>query len=213
MNTNTSSLINYIILGIVVYILYKYFNTYNNNNTNNQQIDINLELTKRINELTKIINENKKTDVRVISSPPMKDIVGERDERVIADPLFPPYARMVRPIMDNVVYNSGTYFNNATRGSPDTYRQIGIAKDKVTNETYFLMGRQKYSGSSQGEFYLMPTDRQNQLKVQLLNSSGNQLIKDIYDIPTEITIPTGIFQNKQFQIEELQKSDFSSFYQ
>ena len=59
---------------------------------------------------------------------------------------------------------------------------------------------------------MIPTDKQNRLKIQLLDNRGNQLIRDIYALPNEIKLKTGIFKDKEFMIEELRKTDFVGPY-
>jgi hypothetical protein len=103
-------------------------------------------------------------------------------------------------------------FNLRTRGSDDTYHPTGYAKELNTGEIYYLMGRQRYSGSSQGDFYLISTDTTNRLKINLLDRSGNQIIKDIYNLPERIDIKSGIFNGKSFQIEQLKNTDLISPY-
>lgn len=136
--------------------------------------------------------------------------VNDRDRRVLNDLYYPVYGRTEKQNIDVIANNP--LFHQRTREAPDTYRPLALAQDQTNNGMYYLMGRQKYKGSSQGEFYLIPTDTQNRLKIQLLDSSNNQLIKDIYNLPQELQLKTGLFAGRTFKLEELQKSDFTSDY-
>jgi len=176
-----------------------------------KEYDIKAELEKKINKLNEKINSKQITTQPIITTTPNIDIVHARDRSVTDDILYPPHGRTERPVSDLLLANRGS-FNYPTRGSPDTYRPVAIVIDKQTEETYHMMGRQKYQGSSQGEFYLAPTDTHNRLKVQLLDERGNQLIRDIYNIPQEIDLESGIFKGKTFTVEELAKSDLTSGY-
>jgi hypothetical protein len=191
------------------------------NEDNNRYFDLKNELNKKIDNLNTIV-ETRQTiastsvathsDVHHPVYPVVQvDPVTLRDNAVMDDVLYPPLNRTDRPNIDMLV-NNPAIVGHPTRGSPDTYRPLALAKDTISNETYYLMGREKYRGSSQGEFYLVPTDKQNRLKIQLLDERGNQLIKDIYGIPDQVTIKTGIFKDKVIALEELKKTDFIGPY-
>ena len=159
------------------------------------------ELDKKINKLNKLIDNSNNIN---------KDIVNNRDINVIENPLYPLYGRTERPIIDMLMANN--MINVRTRGSDDTYHPVGYAKDNSSNKIYYLMGRQRYRGSSQGDFYLISTDTTDRLKINLLDKSGNQIIRDIYNLPNTIKINSGIFAGKTFEIEELKNTDLISPY-
>ena len=180
----------------------KYFDT--------KQYILQEELEKKINKLNALL-EQQKSNPSIIMAPPIRpDIVDIRDANVTENPLYPLYGRTERPIIDMLMSNN--MFNLRTRGSDDTYHPVGYAKEVGTGTIYYLMGRQRYSGSSQGDFYLISTDTTNRLKINLLDKSGNQKIKDIYNLPDTITIDSGVFSGRRFEIEQLKNTDLISPY-
>lgn len=211
---------NSIVLIVVIITSYIYF-MYKNSENEQKYFNLKSELDTKINKLNTVIEEKPTVQVQAIVTENKSEIqpknqylidpVNARDNAVVDNILYPPLNRMDRPNIDLALANPAI-MGYPTRGSPDTYRPLALAKDTITNDTYYLMGRGKYRGSSAGEFYLIPTDKQNRLKIQLLDDKGKQLIKDIYALPDLITIKTGIFKDKEFQIEELKQTDFSGPY-
>lgn len=215
-----------LILVLVVVIISFFLLIRQKSEDDTRYYDLKTELHDKINKLNNIVEEKQTVQVsadgnmtrpihveNIIKMPsrPSIDQVNNRDNAVINDALYPPFARTDRPTVDMILANP-TITGYPTRGSPDTYRPLALAKDKISGDTYYLMGREKYRGSSQGEFYMIPTDKQNRLKIQLLDDRGNQLIRDIYSLPDEIKIKTGIFKDKEYMIEELKKTDFIGPY-
>lgn len=150
-------------------------------------------------------------EIPPITSVPIIDNVEARDRRVLDDPLYPTYGRTERPLFDMLVKNRQSgLFNMQTRGSSDTPRAMGLARNDRTGQIYHLMGKQSYSGSNKGEFYLVNTDRTNNLKIDLIDRSGKQIIKNYWDIPEKLTINDGIFEGNTFTIQEIKKPDLYS---
>jgi len=181
-----------------------------------KQIVLQDELNKKINALNNILEQKEKEKeknnklIMPLQINPIPDVVNIRDTKVTEDPLYPLYGRTERPIIDQLMTNN--MFNIRTRGSDDTYRPTGYAKDEETGQIYYVMGRQRYNGSSVGDFYLVSTDTTNRLKINLLDKSGNQIIKDIYNLPNQIEIDSGVFKGKKFSVEQLKNSDLMSPY-
>jgi len=215
----------FILFLITILILFYYNQQTINIPINNQQYILQEELEKKINKLNAMLDAQQKqpnlpnlpnpkqqtqTNNMPIIIPPTPDIVNIRDVNVVENPLYPLYGRTERPIIDMLMTNN--MFNVRTRGSEDTYHPVGYAKEIGTENIYYLMGRQRYQGSSQGEFYLISTDTTNRLKINLLDRSGNQIIKDIYNVPDKVTINSGIFNGKTFEIEQLKNTDLISPY-
>jgi len=204
-------------------------------NPNNKQYVLQEELEKKINKLTALLDSQKKQQqnnnddkydkydkddkdykdenynkTQIIVPPNRPDIVDIRDINTVENPMYPLYGRTERPIIDMLMTNK--MFNYRTRGSEDTYHPVAYAKERGTENIYYLMGRQRYQGSSQGDFYLIPTDTNNRLKINLTDRSGNQILKDIYNVPDELKINYGIFNGKTFDIEQLKNTDLISPY-
>jgi hypothetical protein len=143
--------------------------------------------------------------------------VQQRDLNVLLNPIYPPLARVERPIFDNLIKMN---FQQSTRGSEDTYRLMGYLINSNKNDAdtggdvWKLFGRQTYRGSSQGEFYVSPVnDHQSDMKIFLKsNMMPKEKIKDIYALPSEVYLDSPFFSKNAYTINELPKSDFNSNY-
>lgn len=175
-----------------------------------------IEIMNRINhsswELDALARQ--KAYQRVSEQQQENDQVVLRDRAVIADPLYPALGRTERPIFDNIP----KYINRTTRDTSDTYRLIGYLVNKTTedlgNNVWQLFGRQKYRGSTQGEFYVIPThgDRKD-MKIQLEDSMFvGEKIRDIYALPNKITLNSPFFSSDEYDVIQLPKTDFTSPY-
>jgi hypothetical protein len=147
----------------------------------------------------------------------INDTVQQRDLNVLLNPIYPPLARVERPIFDNLIKMN---FDQSTRGSEDTFRLMGylINSNKNDSDTggdvWKLFGRQTYRGSSIGEFYVSPVnDHQSDMKIFLKNNMmPKEKIKDIYALPSEVYLDSPFFSKNAYTINELPKSDFNSNY-
>jgi hypothetical protein len=143
--------------------------------------------------------------------------VQQRDLNVLLNPIYPPLARVERPIFDNLIKMN---FQQSTRGSEDTFRLMGYLINSNKNDAdtggdvWKLFGRQTYRGSSQGEFYVSPVnDHQSDMKIFLKsNMMPKEKIKDIYALPSEVYLDSPFFSKNAYTINELPKSDFNSNY-
>jgi hypothetical protein len=145
-----------------------------------------------------------------------QDVVMNRDRAVISDPLYPPLGRTERPIFDSIVnrYNSNL-FNYPTRGSVDTFRLLGyLVNSENKKDKWKLFGRQKYPGSSIGEYYVIPINHNtDEMKITLKDSMmPKDKLRDIYALPSSIIINSPIFDSTEYNIIELDKTDFTSPY-
>lgn len=82
--------------------------------------------------------------------------IDERDSRTLYDPLAPPERRLPEHAYPDSVVK--TVINIPTRGFPDTYSQVGVLIRDSTQNIYKLIGRQKYPGSDQYEYYVEGAD-------------------------------------------------------
>ena len=147
----------------------------------------------------------------------INDTVQQRDLNVLLNPIYPPLARVERPIFDNLIKMN---FDQSTRGSEDTFRLMAylINSNKNDSDTggdvWKLFGRQTYRGSSIGEFYVSPVnDHQSDMKIFLKNNiMPKEKIKDIYALPSEVYLDSPFFSKNAYTINELPKSDFNSNY-
>ena len=147
---------------------------------------------------------------------PLNDPVIERDRAVLDDQLYPPLGRTERPIFDQLVTGiSSGYFSYPTRGSPDTFRLIAyLVNNSDKKDTWKLFGRQKYPGSSQGEYYaIQMDDRKSDMKITIKDEMmPKDKIRDIYGLPNEVTIISPLFNSNPYKVIELDKSDLTSPY-
>ena len=146
----------------------------------------------------------------------LNNIIIDRDRSVISDPLYPPLGRTERPIFDSLIANYGNnLFNYPTRGSVDTFRLLGyLVNSKNKRDSWKLFGRQKYPGSSIGDFYVIPiNDNINEMKITLKDTMmPNEKIRDIYALPQSLTIISPLFESSIYTVIELDKADLTSPY-
>lgn len=184
-DTNTILLI--ILVVIIIFFIYMYFNNkmninisvstspeekYNNNNTTQN----NTNNTNNANDNNDIIiNKYHTSYPRVVNTLP---ILREYDYRTYNDPLTPPYKRDDYMVPAHIVdpINFGMY----TRGVPPVFKKMGyLVDDNATDNKYkflTLMGRQKYYNSNQYEYYIVSTDRNENIKFDL----GKKYRKELY---------------------------------
>ena len=147
---------------------------------------------------------------------PMRDHVIDRDRSVVDDQLYPPLGRVERPIFDQLVNRVASGFTAyPTRGSPDTFRMVGyMVNSENKNDSWKLFGRQKYPGSSIGEYYAIPfDDKKADMKITIKDDMmPKDKIRDIYALPNEVTIKSPLFSDKPYTLVELDKADLTSPY-
>ena len=104
-----------------------------------------------------------------IQAPPPISLLKDYDYRAYADPLTPPFKRDDYMIPAQAFYPNG--FDYYTRGEPGMFKKVGYLKNLTeTNHRYeflTLMGRQKYMGSTQYEYYVTSTNSDQNLKFYL----------------------------------------------
>jgi len=138
----------------------------------------------------------------------------ERDYRVLNDPLYPPLNRsdnrthtdMVQKINRRDMYIRTNDLN-------DTYRLVAyLTNNSVDKDTggnsWKLFARQKDRHIS--DFYMKPTDNNNDIKIPLTDEIvvGNRL-RDIYNIPSEITFNSPMLNNTPYYVMEVPKADLT----
>ena len=147
--------------------------------------------------------------------PPVDPVI-TRDRAVVQDQLYPPLGRVERPIFDQLAARVATgLVGYPTRGSPDTFRMVGyMVNSENKNDSWKLFGRQKYPGSSVGEYYAIPIDdRKSDMKITIKDDMmPKDKIRDIYALPNEVTIKSPLFSDKPYTVVELDKADLTSPY-
>jgi hypothetical protein len=204
------------------------------NNKNKQDI----EFDEKMKLLDQMINETKKNIANKIEYknstlqhdllhqqlpvavhpviPPPIDVISNRDRAVVMDQLYPPLGRVERPLFDQLAAHVSTgMVGYPTRGYPDTFRLIGyMVNEENKSDNWKLFGRQKYPGSSIGEYYAIPIDdRKSDMKITIKDDMMvKDKIRDIYALPNEVTINSPLFSKKPYKIVELDKADLTSPY-
>jgi hypothetical protein len=171
----------------------------------------------KINFKNNINNRINNREAHEIIKYKINDEVQQRDLNVLLNPIYPPLARVERPIFDNLIRMN---FGQTTRGSEDTFRLMGYLVNTNKNDMdmggnlWKLFGRQTYRGSSIGEFYVSPVnDHTSDMKIFLKNEMmPKNKIRDIYSLPSEVYLESPFFSKNVYTINELPKSDFNSNY-
>lgn len=137
-----------------------------------------------------------------------------RDRKVLDDDLYPPLNRGDTRSHTNLANNINRrrmYVNTQETG--DTFRLVAYVtstsdeKDSGNNN-WKLFARQKDRHFS--EFYMIPTDNTNDLKISINNDNvvGHRL-RDIYDIPPQLTFNTPLLNKEPYDVVEVPKADLS----
>ena len=97
------------------------------------------------------------------------ELIKQRDLGVIANPLIAPEKRTERPTIDMTLpLIRNKYIGLPTRGSYDTYQNVGyLTDDSNPDNVLKLFGRQKWPGSTQYEYYAIKSTAVDQFKVPM----------------------------------------------
>lgn len=172
-----------IILIALAFVIYNHYMLLQENR--NLKSSLQLSVDNKINSLNNANNSNNSMPINtpinpmplVPPVPPIGHMIREYDRRTLEDPLTPPFKRddymipsqMIRPD----IY--GVY----TRGAPGVFKKMGYAKTDENGADYkllTLMGRQKYQGSTQYEYYVTSTNRDDNIKFYIDN-----IKRELYD--------------------------------
>lgn len=156
--------------------------------------------------------------------PPMIDttaIIRSRDRMVDEDRLYPPYDRNTVGVARQYIPEkmNGT-FNYATRETSDEFRMIGYLSNSGTHtdqggNTWKLYGRETHRGSGAAEFYVIPANRNYDIKLFVNNGmlqTNSERLRGIYDIPSSVSFNHPMFSKDPYHLELLPKSDMQSQY-
>lgn len=143
-----------------------------------------------------------------------------RDRQVIYDQLYPPLNRTDRITFDTVAYETNQRNINIPtniNAMNDSYRMVGYIvttdenKKDIGGGTWKVMGKNK--NRNQSEFYLVPTDRNSEVKIPITDDIvvGTK-IRDIYNIPNNINFNSPFLSSTPYQFVELPKTDWQGDY-
>jgi len=141
-------------------------------------------------QIREIPNKNSISVVTPISSGPPSPIIPavpvgqklrEYDYRALNDELTPPFKRDDYYVPPQLLYPRE--FGLYTKGAPGIFRKMGYIQNLTNTDYKFLtlMGRQKYQGSTQYEYYVTSTDKDSNIKFYL-----DKYKKELYDGDTVI---------------------------
>ena len=164
----------------VAIILYNHYNLVQENKNLRSSLHVSME-----NKLNTVTNNPTITSPAMVPSvasgpiippPTVGQLIKDYDRRTIDDPLTPPFKRDDYMVPAQIVRPDlyGVY----TRGAPGVFKKMGYLKDDTATDYKFLtlMGRQKYQGSTQYEYYVTSTNRDDSIKFYI-----DDIRKELYD--------------------------------
>ena len=141
----------------------------------------------------------------------------DRDRRVLSDPLYPPLNRTDAVTHGNLETNmQQRNMYVATNSLNDKYRVVGYlvsndphSMDKGGNN-WKLMARQKDRNNA--DFYMIPANNNYDIKINISNEmvQGPEKLKDLYTIPSKITLNSPMLNTTPYDFVEIPKADLSS---
>jgi hypothetical protein len=213
MNQNADYLFFFLILVLALYI----YNLHQEKNYRDYEYDKKLKMFKSLTDEYKSKLSNKVKQVPKSNIVNMNDLIDKRDKAVLANALYPPLNRNPKPIAnDYLKYKRNGLFDYSTRDNSDTYRLMGYLINSANkDETWNIFGRQKYSGSSHGEFYATRQCNQNTCtKIPITRDilTGNK-IDDYYNLPNVLTFDSPLFTTDNYDVVQLKTSHgYSPYY-
>ena len=163
------------------------------NGTNNIGVEKAYDSGKIINTNNNISDTYDNNTMEIIRPPPSvavgQDLYGvlrNYDYKTYNDPLTPPYKRDDYMIPAHVV--DPNRFGLYTRGGPTAFKKMGMLDDPSGNpgdpyKFLTLMGRQKYYNSTQYEYYVVSTNRDENIKFNLDKNKRELFTDDTVTVP------------------------------
>ena len=172
-----------IVVIAVIIILYNHYNLVQENK--NLKSSLQISLDNKINTVqhnnapvisgTPIMQPQRIPHGPTMPPPTIGQAIKDYDRRTIDDPLTPPFKRDDYMIPAQIVRPDiyGVY----TRGAPGVFKKMGYLKNDAADYKFLtLMGRQKYMGSTQYEYYVTSTNRDDSIKFYIDNVK-----RELYD--------------------------------
>lgn len=143
-------------------------------------------------------------------------LIDKRDNAVVNNHLYPPLSRVPKPIATSYMkYKRDGVFDVSTRYNGDTYKLMAyLINSNDRSEKWNIFGRQKYSGSSQGEFFATQQCTQGPCtKIELSKDIiVGDTINDYYNLPNSLTFKSPLFSTHPYDVVQLKTSSGSSIY-
>lgn len=199
-----------IIVSITLTFFFIYmWKTNEHNARTNKEYDRKINYLKNLIELRKKENNEKENNNTV----DVDEMIRNRDNRVINDPLYPPINRMEKPLTNDYIkmYEQGV-FGQTTNYNKDTYRLIAyLVNTNDKNDVWQLFGRQRQRGSSRGDFYVVSFNRSsndNNIKLQIEDDmmTSKEKIRDIYALPKYVSFQSPLMASDSFELVELKNA-------
>jgi len=172
-----------IVVIAVILVLYNHYNLIQENK--NLKSSLQLSLDNKINTRNMNVQQpipNMPVQITQpmpqgpgIPPPTIGEVIKDYDRRTIDDPLTPPFKRDDYMVPAQVVRPDlyGVY----TRGAPGVFKKMGYLKNDTADYKFLtLMGRQKYQGSTQYEYYVTSTNRDDSIKFYI-----DSVKRELYD--------------------------------
>jgi hypothetical protein len=170
-----------IVVIAVAIILYNHYNLVQENK--NLRASLHVSLDNKLNKVTNNptlapanIVPTRVTEVNQMPLPTVGQLIKDYDRRTIDDPLTPPFKRDDYMVPAQIIRPDlyGVY----TRGSPGVFKKMGYLKNDTVTDYKFLtlMGRQKYQGSTQYEYYVTSINRDDSIKFYI-----DDIRKELYE--------------------------------
>ena len=174
-----------LIIGVII-VLYSHYNLVQENK--NLKSSLQLSLDNKINTVqnnTHPIMSNSLNPLNplnpsvpngpMIPPPTVGQVIKDYDRRTIDDPLTPPFKRDDYMIPAQIVRPD--LYGAFTRGAPGVFKKMGYLKNDAADYKFLtLLGRQKYMGSTQYEYYVTSTNRDDSIKFYIDN-----IKRELYD--------------------------------
>jgi hypothetical protein len=182
-----------IVVIAIAIILYNHYNLVQENK--NLRASLHVSLDNKLNKVTSNVTSNvtnkvtnnpmlateniiptRVTEVNTMPLPTVGQLIKDYDRRTIDDPLTPPFKRDDYMVPAQIIRPDlyGVY----TRGSPGVFKKMGYLKNDTVTDYKFLtlMGRQKYQGSTQYEYYVTSINRDDSIKFYI-----DDIRKELYE--------------------------------
>ncbi len=206
-----------IIVIAVCIVLYNHYNLFQENR--NLRASLQLSTDNKINNIQNSQNINSVQPVQPVqpvltqpisrisspSSPPpptIGQLVRDYDRRTIDDPLTPPFKRDDYMIPSQVVRPD--MYGAFTRGAPGVFKKMGYVKTEEAGADYkilSLLGRQKYQGSTQYEYYVTSTNRDDTIKFYIDGVRKELFTGDTITVPQLGTVVYNVYIDKELDLE------------
>ena len=171
----TNLLLKFVIVILVIYAVYYYFD--NKNKQNKQTLTIASEEQMKTQQTEQIQGRGSAGEIilpvkRVGTYGDIYPALRDYDYRTYQDDLTPPRKRDDYDIPANVFYPDR--FGLYTRGGPNPFKKMGYLNNKNAQpgdpyKFLTLMGRQKYYNSNTYEYYVVSTNKDENIKFDIDN--------------------------------------------